>query len=60
MSTNDHITRQYGDTTECSRCGKQWDTNDPEPPPCISKEEQRQATGRKWLAKIRRGFNGNN
>lgn len=23
-----------GDTVECKRCGKQWDINDPEPPPC--------------------------
>lgn len=61
MSTyKDHDARIYGDTTMCAKCGKQWDTNDPEPPPCISKEEKRQATGRKWLAKIRRGLNGNN
>ena len=33
-SKHQHDARQYGDTTECAICGKQWDTNDPDPPPC--------------------------
>lgn len=37
--------RRYGDTTECSHCGKQWDTNDPEPPPCKQSED--------WVREIR-------
>lgn len=28
---------RYGDTTMCGTCGTQWDTNDPEPPPCRKK-----------------------
>lgn len=31
-----HNARIYGDTTECSKCGKQWDTNDPYPPECTT------------------------
>lgn len=30
-----HDARVYGDTTECGKCGKQWDTNDEYPPVCI-------------------------
>lgn len=25
----------HGDTTECSMCHKQWDTNDPDEPDCL-------------------------
>lgn len=25
---------QYADSTECTACGRRWDTNDPEPPDC--------------------------
>lgn len=26
--------RQHSDTMYCAKCGLQWDTNDPLPPPC--------------------------
>ena len=26
--------RQYSDQMHCAECGKQWDVNDPDPPPC--------------------------
>lgn len=44
-----HKERVYGDTTECAICGKQWDTNDPYPPNCLTKQQ----VGLKWLKKIR-------
>ena len=37
--------RQYSDQLHCSHCGKQWDINDPEPPPC--------KTGSDWLREIK-------
>lgn len=61
MSTyEDHDARIYGDTTMCAKCGKQWDTNDPEPPPCIEarppakprKERRRNRNGSAWIDKI--------
>lgn len=30
----DHVTIQYSDQTQCRICGKIWDTNDSDPPPC--------------------------
>lgn len=26
--------RRHGDQYHCTTCGKQWDHDDPEPPPC--------------------------
>lgn len=31
--------RRVGDQMQCGRCGKQWDVNDPERPPCDSAGE---------------------
>lgn len=36
MSKNPCQAYQSGDSTYCGPCGLQWDTNDPEPPPCAS------------------------
>jgi ABC-type ATPase with predicted acetyltransferase domain len=33
MST-EHEAIRYGDEYQCSKCGKAWEVNDPEPPPC--------------------------
>lgn len=27
--------RQYSDQMQCAACGKAWDVNDPDPPPCV-------------------------
>lgn len=37
--------KRYNDEMFCSHCGKSWDVNDPEPPPC--------KTGNEWLREIR-------
>ena len=29
-----HEAIRYGDEYQCAKCGKAWDINDPEPPPC--------------------------
>jgi hypothetical protein len=35
MTTPLHATpRQFNDQIMCSHCGKCWDVNDPDPPPC--------------------------
>lgn len=34
----EHKARQYGDELQCHICGKTWEVNDPEPPPCINEE----------------------
>lgn len=34
----EHNARQYGDELQCHICGKTWEVNDPEPPPCINPE----------------------
>lgn len=34
MTTQHHNAHRYGDQMQCSHCGKAWDVNDPEPPPC--------------------------
>jgi hypothetical protein len=34
----EHKARQYGDELQCHLCGKTWEVNDPEPPPCINEE----------------------
>jgi len=31
----EHKTRQYSDQLYCKVCGKTWDINDLDPPPCI-------------------------
>lgn len=38
--TNHKNERRYGDTVECSHCGKQWDVNDQNPPLCITWPEK--------------------
>ena len=30
----EHDPIQYSDQTRCRKCGKVWDTNDADPPPC--------------------------
>jgi hypothetical protein len=40
---------RYGDTTLCGPCGLQWDTNDPGPPTCGMKVEQRTGRERREL-----------
>ena len=30
----DHTPIQFSDQMRCRKCGKVWDTNDPEPPEC--------------------------
>ncbi len=57
MSGYDHDARQYGDTTECHKCGKQWDTNDQYPPECITEAERKQQIADRELTKIKRMFN---
>lgn len=37
----EHKARQYGDELQCHICGKTWEVNDPEPPPCINEETPR-------------------
>lgn len=32
--TTHKAARHYGDQMQCSRCGKSWDVNDPDPPEC--------------------------
>lgn len=54
--SNNHDARIYGDTTECSRCGKQWDTNDPDPPPCITETERKQQIAQRNISKLKRLF----
>ena len=40
--------RQYSDQMHCHHCGKQWDVNDPEPPPCKDVESGRQDRVIEW------------
>lgn len=59
MSTyENHDARQYGDTTECHKCGKQWDTNDPHPPKCITETEteRKQQIAQRNISKLKRLF----
>lgn len=49
-----HETTVYGDTTECHLCGKQWDTNDPYPPKCLSEHERVQKNSLNWISKLRK------
>lgn len=44
--------RQYSDQYHCSSCGRQWDVNDPDPPPC-QRESQ---AGEKAMREIRRAL----
>ena len=44
--------RQYSDQYHCSSCGKQWDVNDPDPPPC-QRESQ---AGRDAVESMRKMF----
>jgi hypothetical protein len=40
MTTPEHkAVRQYSDEYQCSHCGKTWDVNDPEPPPCTEERQ---------------------
>lgn len=32
--TEHRATRRHGDQYHCAECGRQWDHDDPEPPPC--------------------------
>jgi primosomal protein N' len=52
--SNNHETRVYGDTVMCHICGKQWSTDDPDPPKCVSEHERRRRNGLNWIRKIRR------
>lgn len=45
-----HREIREGDEYYCPDCGKRWDMNDPEPPPCISRQEK----GLKQIAKLRK------
>lgn len=42
--------RQYSDQYTCSKCGKIWDVNDPEPPVCETAQVTR---GKQWINHIR-------
>lgn len=34
MEKPEHVAKRYQDQYYCSRCGKSWDIDDPEPPEC--------------------------
>lgn len=36
---NEHEAKRYGDQYHCSKCGKQWDADDQDPPECIDKPQ---------------------
>ena len=40
--------RRYSDQEYCAECGKQWDINDPDPPPCTVKK-----TPAEWLTQLK-------
>ena len=44
--------RRYGDEYHCSSCGKQWDVNDPDPPPC----QRESRAGRDAIESMRKMF----
>lgn len=44
--------RQYSDQMHCAECGRQWDVDDTEPPPC--KRESR--AGREAVESMRKMF----
>lgn len=49
---NDHPSCTiHGDTTSCAKCGKSWDTNDFDPPPCVTVQNDRQ--GRQTFERIK-------
>lgn len=50
---NDHKAIQYSDEMQCARCGKAWDVNDPDPPPCLTPRERSQKAASKWLPRIK-------
>lgn len=47
--------RRHGDQYHCAACGRQWDVNDPDPPPC--KRESR--AGEKAIETMRKLFSKN-
>ena len=50
----EHKARQYGDELYCRVCGKTWDVNDPDPPPCID----RKAVGRESIKSMKEKLKG--
>ena len=46
--------RQYSDQMHCHHCGKQWDVNDPEPPPCKDVKPSNRLSPQEQIAKLRR------
>lgn len=44
---------QGGNEMCCNRCGFVWDTDDPEPPKCLTKTQADHKRGRLHLKKIR-------
>lgn len=45
-----HQIKRYNDQYSCSKCGKTWDINDPEPPVC---ETAQVTQGKQWINHIR-------
>lgn len=46
---------RQGDQYACARCGKAWDVDDQDPPPCLTKQEARA----KHIQEIRERLNAN-
>ena len=42
MRPTRHEPIREGDQFSCSKCGKAWDVKDPDPPPCVTKQESDQ------------------
>lgn len=48
--------RRHGDQYHCAECGKQWDHDDPEPPPCRMESTSGQDAGREAVRQMRKLF----
>lgn len=42
-----HSTKRYGDQFQCWRCGRSWDTNDPDPPDCKTDKQLAKERGKR-------------
>lgn len=48
---NHRNARQYSDSMVCTDCGRSWDVNDPEPPPCVpAKKVKKLIRPEQWMA----------
>lgn len=54
-----HDIRIYGDTTMCSKCGKQWDTNDPYPPDCLENADEQVKNLKRMVSELETVENNN-